>query len=186
MPYTPWFPEPGSYVRYLDKDYRTIRFLRLLWRRYPYIYPVRMPALAAGAKGDTITFDEINPSDIKDHRYLLYLGVSPGFLYYLWHPYDIKSLKWDENITEISEDLVARITYEESPYDMPVKAIALEHDRYPAVQAKNVSGGTKTPAIIWIGALYKVITQERLTPDELTGLQTGRIRSYPWDFGGEL
>jgi hypothetical protein len=186
MPYMPWFPEPGSYVKYYDIKSKEYKFLRLMWKRAPYTYPMRLPQLAAAAKGDAITFSEINPSSTKKHRYFLYLGVKPGFQYYLWHPYDIKSLKWDEQITAISEDNVAKITYEESPYHFPTKAIALERDRYPAVQARNISGETKTPEIIWIGALYVVKEQVELTADELARLQTGQLRSYPWDFGGEL
>ena len=186
MPSLPWFPEAGSYVKYFDIKTRTYKYLRLLWKRAPYTYPFRLPAVAAGSKGDTVTFDEINPSEDKKHRYLTYLGVKPGFLYYLWHPYDIKNLKWDENITDIDEDLVAKVTYEESPYEFPTKYIWLEHDRYPAVQAKNVSGETKTPEIIWVGALYVVKEHKELTPDEITRLESGAQRSYPADFGGEL
>ncbi len=186
MSYMPWFPEPGSYVKYYDIETKDYKFLRLMWKRAPYVYPRRMTALAAATKGSETVFDEINPSDTKKHRYLVYLGVKPGFLYYLWHPYDIKNLKWDEDITDIDEDLVARVSYEESPYEYPTKHIALEHDRYPAIMPKNISGETKTPEVIWIGALYVVKEQNELSPDELVKLQSGAIRSHPWDFGGEL
>lgn len=186
MSYMPWFPEPGSYVKYYDVEAEAYKYLRLMWCRKPYIYPFRLPQVAADTKGDTITFDEINPSQDKKHRYLTYIGVKPSFLFYLWHPYDIKSLKWDEKIEDIDEDLVACLSYEESPYEFPTKHIALEHDRYPALQAKNVSGETKTPEIIWVGALYKVKEHEDLSPDEIAKLESGALRSYPWDFGGEL
>jgi len=182
----PWFPDPGSYVKYYDVVAKGYKYLRLMWSRKPYIYPYRLPRLDATIKGNTVVFDEINPSSDKKHRYLVYLGVKPGFLFYLWHPYDIKSLKWDEKIEDVEEDLVARISYEESPYEFPTKHIALEHDRYPALQAKNISGETKTPEIIWVGALYVVKEHSDLTPDEISRLENGTLRSYPWDFGFEL
>lgn len=186
MPYLPWFPEPGSYVRYFDVETKTYKYLRLMWRRLPYIYPFRMDQLAAHTKGDIETFDEINPSATKKHRYLVYLGVKPGFLYYLWHPYDVKSLKWDEKVDDIAEDHVARVSYEESPYEYPTKHIALEHDRYPGLEAKNICGETKTPAVIWVGALYLVREHKDLSRDEIAKLEADVLKSYPWDFGGEL
>lgn len=186
MSFMPWFPEPGSYVKYFDIDAKEYKFLRLMWSWKPFVYPFRLPEVSAGSKGDAKNFDELNPSDKKRHRYLAYLGVKPGFLYYLWHPYDVKSLKWDEDITDIDEDLVARISYEESPYEYPTKHIAIEHDRYPALEAKNISGETKTPEVIWIASLYVVKEQNELSADELAKLQSGQLRSYPWEFGGSL
>jgi len=184
--YTPWFPDPGTYIKYFDITTKEYRYRRLLWRRTPLTYPLRLPEVAAATKGNTTVCDEINPSEDKKHIYLTYLGVSPGFLYYLWHPFDIKSLKWDEKIEDIEEDLTARISYEQSPYEYPTKAIAIEHDRYCAIQAKNVSGETKTPQVIWICALYVVKEHTELSGDEISRLQSGQLRSYPWDFGGEL
>ena len=187
--YTPWFPEPGSYIRYLD--YATgeavFKYRKLEWRRDPMRYPLRLSALSAGSKAtDPVNLDEINPSSDKRHIYLAYIGVKPGFLYYLWHPVDIKTMKWDERITDIDEDLVACLTYESSPYEYPTKTIGVEHDRYPGIQPKNISGETKTPEIIIIAALYKVVEHEKLSQDEIAKLQSGAIRSFPWDFGGEI
>jgi len=187
MSYTPWFPEPGSYIRYFDFDSQEVKYRRLTWRRDPLTYPRRLAAVAAGSKSAaSIGFDELNPSEDKKHLYLAYLGVKPGFLYYLYHPVDIKNLKWDENIEDIDKDLVACITYESSPYEYPVKTIGIDHDRYPAIEAKNICGETKHPEVIWIASLYKVIEQKVMTQDELTRLRAGTIRSHPWDFGGEL
>ncbi len=186
MAYMPWFPEPGSYVKYYDTKVKAYKFLRLMWKRAPYVYPRRLPSISATTKGDPVTFKEINPSHDKRHRYLVYLGVKPGFLYYLWHPYDVLNLKWDEQLTEIDEDLASVIDYESSPYEYPTKSIALEHDRYPSIKAKNISGETKTPEIIWMGALYVVKEHSELSVDEISRLDNGILRSYPWDFGGEL
>lgn len=186
MPYTPWFPEPGSYIKYFDSEKKEYRYRRLLWRRDPLKYPFRLPALTTGTKGNPIALGDINPSQSKKHIYLAYIGVKPGFLYYLWHPMDVKTMKWDETPDDINDDLQANLTYDESPYDYPTKAIGIEHDRYPSVQAKNVSGETKTPEIAVIAALYVVREHTDLTPDELARLEAGALRSYPWDFGGEL
>lgn len=187
MPYMPWFPDPGTFIRYLDTSGgpAVVKYRKLVWRRDPFKYPRRFAAVAPGASGTAITFDELNPSDAKKHIYLAYLGVSPGFLFCLWHPYDVKNLKWDEDITDINEDLTAHITHEESPYEYPTKAIGIDHDRYPAVQPnQNISGLAKTPAVIWIASLYNVKEHKELTDEELSKLESGAIRSYPWDFGG--
>lgn len=184
--YLPWFPDPGSYIRYYDATAREVKYRKLTWRRDPLTYPRRLVSVTAGSKGDNLNFDEINPSQTKEHIYLAYFGVWPGFLYYLWHPYDVKNLKWDEDIQDINEDLTAVVTYESSPHEFPTKAIGIQHDRYPAVQAKNISGETKHPKVIWVACLYKVVEHEKLSDDELNRLQSGSLRSYPWDFGGEL
>lgn len=187
MTFMPWFPEPGSYIRYFDSKRKEYMYRRLLWRRDPLKYPYRFASAAAGADADGKDFDELDPSDSKGHIYLAYLGVKPGYLYSLWHPYDIKNLKWDEQITDIDEDLTANITYEESPYEFPTKAIGIEHDRYPNVTPqKNISGETKNGEIIWVAALYVVKEHSELSSDEITRLRSGQLRSYPWDFGGEL
>lgn len=186
MPYMPWFPEPGSYIRYYDPADQRIKYRRLTWRRDPLTYPRRLPQLAAGVKGDTVTLDEVNPSETKKHIYLTYLGVKPGFLFYLWHPYDIKNLKWDEDITDIDEDLVAKVDYESSPYEFPTKAIGIQHDRYPAIQARNITNVTRTPEMVLVAAMYRVVEHNDLSDDERSKLESGAIRSHPWDFGGEL
>ena len=187
MPFGPWFPEPGSYIRYFNHERKEYRYRRLLWRRDPMKYPYRFPSVAAGSSGDAVTFDELNPSDTKKHIYLAYFGVKPGFLFCLWHPYDIKAMKWDEDVRKINEDLTANISYEESPYEYPTKAIGIEHDRYPAIEPKkNISGETKNPELIFVAALYVVREHGELSQDELARLKSGALKSYPWDFGGEL
>jgi hypothetical protein len=184
--FVPWFPEANSYIKSFDYATKSYRYRQLLWKREGMKYPKRLAALSAGSKGDSFTFDEINPSLTKKHIYLAYLGVCPGFQFFLWHPYDVKNLKWDETIQDITEDMVANITYEESPYEYPTKMIGIERDRYPAVQAKNISGETKTPEIIWVAALYVVREHEELKPEELEKLESGALKSHPMDFGGEL
>ena len=87
MPFTPTrdLPKPEDYLRYFDAIAKETKFIKLVDRRGPISYPYRMPAVAAGSKGDAITFDEINPSETKNHVYVAYLGLCKGFLFYLWH-----------------------------------------------------------------------------------------------------
>ena len=185
--YSPWFPEPGSYIKFFDFPSREYRYRRLLWQRDPMRYPRRFPSVAVATKSSTITFKDINPSETKKHIYLAYLGLKAGFLYYLWHPFDIKNLKWDETANfEIDEDLTAALTYESYPFEFPTKMIGIEHDRYPSVQAYNISNRAMNPEVVWVASLYVVKEHAELSPDELSRLQSGQLRSYPTDFGGEL
>ena len=189
MAYEPWFPEPGAYIRYIDysEGVGQIKYRRLLWRRSPMRYPRRFASVPAASTGTGINFDELNPATVsKKHIYLAYLGVCPGFLFYLYHPYDIKNLKWDEGITQIDENLVAALNYELSPYEFPTKAIGIDEDRYPGITPRNISGGARIPAVMWTAALYKILEHEDLSIPELEKLESGSLRSHPWDFGGEL
>jgi len=187
MSFTPWFPEAGTYIRYFDFDRKEYRYRRLLWRRDPFTYPYRFASVAAGAGASMKAFDELNPSETKKHIYLAYLGVKPGFLFRLWHPYDIRNLMWDEDVTTIDEDLTGCLTYESSPYEYPTKSMGIEHDRYPGVEPKkNISGEAKNPEVIFIGSVYVVREHHELSQDELARLQAGTLRSYPWEMGGEI
>lgn len=186
MPYLPKFPEPGSYIRYYDATEKVVKYRRLTWRREPFRYPFRMPQVSAATDGSETTFLELNPSETKKHIYLAYLGVSPGFRFQLFHPFGIRTLKWDERITVNDENLTGNITYEESPYEFPTKAIGIEHDRYPGLIARNVSGATRTPEVVFLASLYLVKEHKDLSPEELSKLDAGVIRSHPWDFGGEI
>ena len=187
MSYMPWFPEPGSYIRYYDAVARQVRYRRLLWRRDPLKYPRRILALSSGSKRSSgLVLDELNPSETKEHLYLAYIGVKPGFLFYIYHPYDIKVLKWDEDVTDIDEDRVANISYAQSPYEYPTYHIGIDRDRYPAIQPYNVTNRTMTPEIMVLAALYKFVPHAKLSDDERNRLESGALRSHPWDFGGEL
>ena len=179
-------PVPESYIRRWDPDTRQTKYMRLLARRGPLYYPRRYPSVAAGAKGDTIVFDELNPSTAKRHIYLAYPGLSCGFLWNLWHPYNVKQLSWDTDIRDIDEDLVAVLHCEDSPYEAPAYPVWIEHDRYPALVPRNIAGEAKNPAIMWVAYVYQVAYQEELTERELSSLRNGTIRSFFQDFGGEI
>ena len=182
MSYTPVFPPSNQIISYFDYAKKRDEYLQLISKRGPIKYPFRMAAVAAGVKGTNKNFDEINPSMTKEHVYLAYLGFKPGFLYYIWHQYDQKILKWDEDINDIDEDLVAS-DYETSPYESPALPLLILHDRYPGIQAKNVSGESKHPEVVFIatGYKYKVITDERAR----YALGTGDMKSVEWEAGGE-
>lgn len=191
MPYNPWFPEPGTYIRYLayESGQAIIKYRKLLWRRAPLRYPYRFASVAAGGTlGTGTTFEDLNPATkAKKHIYLAYLGVRPGFLYHIYHPYDIKILKWDEGtLVGIDENLTAALTYEDSPYDLPTFALGIEEDRYPNVTPRNISNRAMKPEIMWTAALYRIKEYEELSDDERQKLESGALRSYPWDFGGSL
>lgn len=189
--FMPWFPEPGSYIRQFlgtNADGTPVYgYRQLLWRRDPLKYPYRFASQAAGNKSTNgKSFDELECDTKKKHIYLAYLGVKPGFRFFLWHPYDIKNLKWDEDVTTIDENLTANLTYQESPYEYPTKMIGIQGDRYPNVQPMNISGETKCAEIIFVAALYKVREHADLTSEEVSQLNSRQLRSFPIDFGGEL
>lgn len=190
--YMPWFPEPGSYIRQLtgragDTALPVYRYRQLLWRRDPFKYPYRFAAQAAGNKSTNgYSFEELEQSNRKRHICLAYLGVKPGFLYYLWHPYDVKNLKWDEDVTVIDSDLTAFIDHDSSPWRYPTKMIGIAGDGYPNVQPMNISGETKNAEVIWVGSVYIVREHNELTAEEIEKLESRQLKSYPIDFGGEL
>ena len=178
-------PAPDSYIRYWNPSTRQTEFMRLLTRRGPLTYPRRYAEVAAEAQGPEIVFDELNPSEAKNHIYLAYPGLSKGFLWEVWHPYNIRTLSWDEDITDIDESLTRTLTYEDSPYEAPTYPIWILHDRYSMLRPRNISGETKNPAVNWLAYVYQVIPNERLTERERSSLLNGTLRSAWVDVGGE-
>ena len=178
-------PAPDSYIRYWNPTTRQTEFMRLLTRRGPLVYSRRYPPVEAEAQGTETIFDELNPSLTKEHIYLTYPGLCKGFLWEVWHPYDVKTLSWDEELIDINEDLTEVLVYEDSPYDSPSYPMWLLHDRYPMLRPRNISGETKNPAVNWLAYVYKVVPNERLTERERSSLLNGTLRSTYADFGGE-
>ena len=179
-------PQPDSYLRKWSPTRRQTEFLRLTARRGPLVYPRRYPSVAPGALGAEIVYDELDPSVAKNHIYCAYLGLCKGFLFELWHPYDVKQLSWDEDISDIDEDLTAVLCYEDSPLETPTYPVWIQHNRYPMLRPRNISGETKNPELLWIAYVYGVIPQERLTERELSSLRNGTLRSHWIDCGGEI
>jgi len=185
LPPTVQFPEADTYVKYWDTELRSYLYLHLVERDMPLRYPRRISSVAPGSKTDLSIFDEIDPSERKHHVYKVYIGCYPGFLYHLWHPYDVKQLQWDERIQDIDEDLAATITYEESPYDAPTKGIWVIHERYPGLEVRNVGRQTYTAKVFLFGAKYRVEYDDELSASIKNDLQGGQIPSSPITIGGE-
>lgn len=184
------FQQPGRYERYFganiarpqtDSEKRT-RFIRLLDRQFPLKYPFSFPSLAANAKSDDQSFDELNPDE--DHIYQAFLGVTPGVRLLVFHPLDVRQLRWDERVTDIDEDATAHLTSRESPYNDPDFSIWISNERFPALRVQNISHEAIVPRILWIAAKF---TFEDVTdPDLLDKLNRKKIPSEPVTFGGEF
>lgn len=186
LPATVRFPEPGSYARFWDADLRRYLFLRLVDREYPLKYPRRLPSVATGAKTSLTIFRETNPSAIKKHIYNAYIGVKPGALFTIYHPSDVKLLSWDESIVEISIDLTASISWEESPYEAPTKSIWMRHDKFPAFEALNVTERVIVPELIIVAAKYLIQEEEDLDRATVDNLRSGNVPSLHINFGGQF
>ncbi len=184
-PPTVFFPEPNTYVRFWDPDKKATQFEELLTRNYPYNYPRRLQSVSPGGKTGQIQFKEINPSKTKNHRYLAYLGLHPGALYYLYHPYNYKTLKWDEAMVIVADDLTGMIMSQQSPYGSPRKAIWITPDRWPAIEALNITNQTIVPEVIFVAARYLVRPHAEIPMAVVDQLQRGIIPSYSVDAGGE-
>lgn len=178
------FPEPGTFLRYVSSVTRQVEYLRLMEREAPLVYPRRLSSTDPGGDSSVLILDELDPSKAKQHRYMAYIGVAPGALYTIWHPYSSKRLEWDEAIDQIDKELAANLTWEESPIEAPTFAVWIEPSGYPAVQARNILSVTSHPGVRVQAAKYSVVEQSELPPDVVKALREGVIRSIPVSFGG--
>lgn len=186
LPSTVQFPEPGTYVRWFDLTERQFKYGRLLERAFPLVYPRRLGSLAAGAQytNDSI-FKDLNPSSAKKHRYLAYLGVSDGARFYVLHPFDVATLRWDKDPPDDIDALdVGWISAQGSPLYAPTFSIWIEPDRYPAINALNMTSTTMSPSVIWWAARYLFQEEEELQPTVLQQLLAGQLPWVPISFGG--
>lgn len=179
------WPAPGSFVSYWSTELRRPVYMELIDRRVPLVYPRRLASVAPGNKTDLFVLDELDPAVSKRHIYALLIGCYPESLVHLWHPYDVKHGAWDQRITSINENLVATISYAESPHDAPTKSIWVLPDRYPGIEVRNVGRQTAMQRVFIIGAEYSVVFDDELSSDTKNGLQSGAIPSLPVDVGGE-
>lgn len=187
LPSTITFPETGTYVRWFDHASKGFKFARLMEKASPLVYPRRLEEVQPGAKlTNMVSFKDLNPSSERNHRYLLYLGLGSSFYWYIWHPFDVRTLKWDVDPPDDldSSDLVGWVSAEQSPIDAPTVAIWVEPDRYPALNALNVGPDAAVAEVMWYGAKY--LFNEALTAEEINGLESGRITFLPISFGGEF
>lgn len=148
----------------------------------PLKYPYSFPSLASGSKSDDVTFDELDPDE--DHVYQAFLGINPGIRVQVWHPFDIRILKWDERIEDIDEDATANLVHDESPYDDPEFSIWISHTRYPALRVENITPRSFIPRVRWVAA--KFTFEAVIDPDLLDKLKRKKIPSEPVMFGGEF
>jgi hypothetical protein len=178
------FPEPGTYLRYYSATTREMEFLRLMEREAPLIYPRRLSATDPGGDTATLILDEVNPSRSKKHRYMAYIGVAPGALYTIYHPYSSKRLEWDISVVEIDKEQTAALRWEESPYEAATFFVWIEPDGHPAVQARNLLDVSSHPAVLVTAAKYAVKEMSDLSPEEKKALLQGVISCIPVSFGG--
>jgi len=185
LPSTVAFPEPGQYVRYWNNTEHRYVYERLVERAFPLMYPRRLGSVAPGGKTALLQLREIDPSATLKHRYMAYIGVRPGALYYLNHPYDVEQLRWDVGIQEIDRDSTGWISYEESPYDAPTKYIWIRPAGFPGVTAINIESQVSTPEILIVAAKYLVLEEKDLEQEVLDRLRHDMLASLYISFGGQ-
>lgn len=180
-------PEAGTYLRYWNQRDKQWSFLQLVDQEGPIVYPRRMSSLAVAARSTSVvTFRDLNPSADKAHRYLLFLGVSPGFLYRVFQPFDTQRLMTDVRPQDVNIDVTGNLTYQESPYDAPRYSMWVEPDRFPAIDALNIQDVSGVPAWIAMTYKFKVLVQGELSSELIGQLQSGQIASKPVNFGNEV
>ena len=196
-PSIPRFAEPGSYIRYFgtslvegsDKVDK-FRFVRLQETEKPLNYPFTFGSLGVDAVGDPVTFSDLEPGLV--HIYQVFLGVAPGVRIRVSHPQDVRVLKWDENIAQISEDLTAVLNHGLSPWENPSYAFWIRPSKqFPSLTPQNttaemVPGGKSIkPRIIFLGAMFifKEIREDEAVFDMLV---KKKIPSRPIRFGRSL
>lgn len=183
----PDFMPPDSYIRFFDWRDRSWKYIHLVEREAPILYPFRFAALAPGTeRAQPFAFRDLAPDRQSFHIYQAFLGLYPEFLYKLWHPANTRLLTLDERVQDVSEDIVSVLRYDHSPHDSPRISVWTDEQRFPAIQPRNVGRDTKNPAIEWTVAKYRVMFDENIDPNVKQRLVTGEIPSTPITFGGEI
>lgn len=203
MPLEPKFLEPGQYIRHFGKNINDpagdpevkFRFIRLQEREKPLRYPFKFASLALDAVATEKIFSDLDPA--VDHLYEVFLGVSAGARYRIFHPFDERLLKWDINVADIPEDRTGVVTFEESPTVAPLFTIWIAPGkRYPAIAPQNnisellsvpTTGRAITPFIIWVAArwLFEYVDEAK-EPEIFDMLRKFKIPSEPVTFGHTL
>ena len=186
------WPEPGGYVKYWDSIAHQVRFERLEFRTFPLKYPFRLPTTAPGSKTNRVSFSDLQPFEqtgsaaVPNHRYYAFMGVSPGAKFYLYHPYNYQTGKFDQRVENIQEDQTGDLEYADSPYDAPTRGLWIRYNSYPAVEALVTHFQNIAPSFLLLVAKYLVVPQEELPPATLQLLRSGQLLSMPVDAGGQL
>ena len=183
----PTFALPDAYLRFFDQQTRQWQYLHLVEAEGPILYPFRFRELAPGSEQQQpTTFSDLAPDKDSSHIYQAFLGLYPESWYKVWHPYNIKRLSLDERVSQISEDLVSLLRYEDSPYDMPTHSLWLDEQRFPAIQPRNVGRTTFAPKIEFLLMKFRVEFDNELGSDVKGKLQSGDIPSSVVGFGGQI
>lgn len=183
----PKFQEPDTYLRYYDFADRRWKYIWLIERDGPIIYPFRFASLAPGSEqSQASTFEDLATSETASHIYQVFLGLYPLTWYKLWHPYNVRLLDLDRREDDLNEDLTSILRYEESPHDAPQVNIWVNASRYPGIQPRNVGIRSFHPKIEFTIMKFRVANDEELTSDVKNELQNGTRPSVPITFGGEI
>lgn len=183
----PRFAAADTYVRYYDFRAAAWRFIHLLQRQGPIIYPYRFSSLTPGSEqSQPTTFTDLSASAEESHVYQAFLGLWPWFWYKLWHPYNVRLLQTDERVTQVNEDIVSILRYEDSPHESPEIAVWVDESRYPAVQPRNIGRITATPKVEWTMMKFRATFHDDISAETKGKLQTGELPSTIITFGGEI
>lgn len=197
-PRTPEFAEPGTYVRYFGEnlldskdEVKKFRYLQLQERDGPLRYPFTFTSTAVDALTSQQIFSDLDPG--RKHVYQAFLGVAPGVRVRVSHPFDVRILRWDQNVAQISDDQTAVLTHGLSPYEAPSYSLWIPpNKRYPALTGQNatadlVMGGKAIkPRVIWIGSVFNYLIVDEAMPDILDKLVKKKVPSLPITFGGSI
>ena len=186
------WPEPGGYVKYWDDVANEMRYERLDLRGFPLKYPFRLATTAPGSKTARVSFSDLQPFEqtgsarVPNHRYYAFMGVSKGAKFYVYHPYNYQTEKFDQRVQNVQEDMTGDLEYDDSPYDAPTRALWIRYNSYPAVEAVVTHFQPIAPSILLIIAKYLVTPMESFSPDTLLRLKSGQLASLPVDAGGSV
>lgn len=180
------FPEPGEFVRFWDNTDKRYIFRKLIERNMPLVYPRRLGSVAPGVTTNIRIFPDLEPSKTKQHIYKAYLGVKPGFMYYLNHPFSWQLLDFDVAVADIATGFARALTYEEAPYDAPAVELWTDRDKYPAITATNITNKTIVAEVVFILAKYSYLKEDEFPADILDALKNSRYPSTYINFGGEI
>lgn len=183
----PAFAKPDDYLRFFDQPTRQWLYLHLIEAEGGILYPFRFGSLEPGSEQlQATTFSDLAPDKDSSHIYQCFLGLYPEVWYKVWHPYNIKRLSLDERVSQVSENLVSILRYEDSPYDLPTHSLWLDEQRFPAIQPRNVGRTAVNPKIEFMLMKYRVEFDQDLAPETKSKLISGEIPSLPINFGGEI
>lgn len=201
MPRLPKFAEPSTFVRFyggkanwprVEASDTELQYIRLLARESPLKYHFRFASVGAGVVASQKTFGDL---ELKpEHIAQVYVGVSYGARARLYHPLDVRLLKWDELVKDVQEKDTANIEHEDSPLESPRKEIwiAPTNNLVPAMDVENIMTHV-LPArsidvhLMFLAALFQYEFVDRASEPEIyEKLVRSQIPSRFITFGGKV